>query len=142
MPRLKANELCPLLRSTKCSGRTVVNTRLSKRQSRNCMMVAPGVRRYPDGREVCSPAALKKRKDALIRQGEPCVFCDQPFADYREVDLCHRESKGSGGWRRDDSLSNVTLGHRVSNMECGSRSIEEYMREIRAAGKKFPCEAR
>lgn len=112
----------------------------SKRQSRQYEMVAPGVKRFPDGREVCSPAALKKRKDALLRQGEPCVFCSQPFSDYREVDLCHIRSKGMNGWRRDDSALNTTLGHHSSNIDCGSRSINEYMEAMRAAGKKFPCQ--
>ena len=112
----------------------------SKRQSRAYEMVAPGVRRFPDGREVCSPAALKLRKDQKLRTNPRCIFCCQQFTDYREVDLCHVESKGMNGWRRDDRMMNLELGHRSSNIDCGSRSIGEYMNDIRKAGKKFPCE--
>jgi hypothetical protein len=83
---------------------------------------------------------LKLRKDQLVRTGQACIFCGNGFSDYRDVDLCHVESKGMNGWRRDDSLKNLVLGHRISNMDCGSRSIREYMNDIRKAGKKFPCE--
>lgn len=140
MPRLRRNEPCPLHRGNRfCCGRGGVNI-TSKRQSRAYVEIAPGVKRYPDGREVCSPAALKKRKDALLRQNALCIFCGQTFSDYREVDLCHVESKGMNGWRRNDSMNNLELGHRVSNLDCGSRSIGEYINDIRKAGKKFPCE--
>lgn len=139
MPRLRKSEICPLHRSKVCCGRGGVNI-TSKRQSHAYIEVAPGVHRYPDGRERCSPAALKKRKDALLRQRSLCIFCGQPFTDYRDVDLCHVESKGMNGWRRDDSIANLELGHRISNIDCGSRSIGEYIKEVRKAGKKFPCE--
>jgi len=112
----------------------------SKRQSRNCELVAPGVRRYHDGREACGAAVLKQRKDQKLRPNSRCIFCDQEFDDYRDVDLCHIESKGLNGWRRDDRMSNLELGHHVSNLDCGSRSIGEYINDIRKAGKKFPCE--
>jgi hypothetical protein len=138
--RLKAKEVCPLHRSTKCCGRAPVNTAMSRRQSRAYMMIAPGIKRFPDGREVCSPAALKIRKDQKLRTSPYCIFCGKEFSDYRDVDLCHIESKGMGGWRRNDSLNNLELGHRISNLDCGSRSIGEYMNDIRKAGKKFPCE--
>ena len=140
MHRLKRNETCPLHRRRDCCGRGGVNI-TSKRQSRQYEMVAPGVRRYPDGREVCSPAALKARKDFLLRIQPMCCFCEQTFSDYREVDLCHVESKGMSGWRKNDSIHNVRLGHRLSNMECGSRNLYDYVASVRSAGKKFPCEA-
>jgi hypothetical protein len=123
-----------------CCGRGGVNI-VSKRQSRQYEMVAPGVKRYPDGREVLSPAALKARKDAMLRTNPHCVFCGQQFSDYREVDLCHVESKGMNGWRRNDSMRNLDVGHRLSNMECGSRNLYDYIDSVRKAGKKFPCEA-
>jgi hypothetical protein len=139
MPKLRKNELCPLHRSKHCCGRGQITIE-SKRQSRAYTMIAPGVRKFPDGREVCSASALKLRKDQLARTGQACIFCGDGFADYRDVDLCHIESKGMNGWRRDDSLKNLVLGHHISNMDCGSRSIREYMNDIRKAGRKFPCE--
>lgn len=140
MHRLRKNEICPLHRSKVCCGRGGINI-VSKRQSRHYEMVAPGVKRFHDGREVCSPAALKLRKDLKLRTNPRCIFCCQVFDDYRDVDLVHIESKGMNGWRRDDRMNNLELGHRVSNIDCGSRSIGEYMNDIRNAGKKFPCEA-
>ena len=138
--RLRKTEVCPIHRRSDCCGRGGVNV-VSKRQSRQWELIAPGVRRYYDGREVRSKAALKLLKDQKLRTNPRCIFCLQPFTDYRDVDLCHIESCGMNGWRRNDSAMNTELGHRITNLDCGSRSIGEYMNDIRNAGKKFPCEA-
>lgn len=137
MHKLRKSERCPLHGRLHCCGRTKADDTPKPRKYET---IAPGVRRYPDGREICSASALKKRKDALIRQGETCVFCRRPFDDYRSVDLCHIESKGAGGWKHDDSIKNLTLGHHSSNVECGSLSVHEYIKSVRNAGKFLPCE--
>lgn len=137
--RLRQNEICPMHRSKWCCGRGG-NKLASKRNSRHYEMIAPGVKRYEDGREVCSDSALKKRKDQLLKTKPVCEACGQIFSDYRDVDLAHVESKGSGSWKRQDAFSNLRLLHRDTNLACGSRNLIEYMKEVIAAGKKFPCE--
>ena len=126
-------------RSKWCCGRGG-NKLASKRKSRHYEMIAPGVKRYADGREVCTDSALKKRKDQLLKTNPVCVACGQQFSDYRDVDLAHIESKGAGSWKRNDSYSNLRLCHHSTNLDCGSRNLDEYISEISKAGKKFPCE--
>src|SRR4051812_45609385 len=101
--RLRKGEICPIHRSKFCCRGGV--TIESKRKSRHYDMVAPGVRRYTDGREVCSDAELKRRKDYLLKASRFCCACEQRFDDYREVELAHVESKGTGSWKRDDRFS-------------------------------------
>jgi hypothetical protein len=136
--RLRKGEICPIHRSKFCCRGGV--TIESKRKSRHYDMVAPGVRRYTDGREVCSDAELKRRKDYLLKASPFCCACEQRFDDYREVELAHVESKGTGSWKRDDRFSNLRLLHMSTNRDCGSLNLDEYMTAVRKAGRKFPCE--
>jgi len=137
--RLKKNERCPLHGRKDCCGRGGINTR-SQRQSRRYILIAPGVRRYDDGREARSDAALKQLKDKKLRTDPTCYACGQQFSDYREVELAHIESKGLGSWKRDDSEKNTVLLHMVTNRDCGSQNLDEYIARMKAEGKKFPCE--
>lgn len=91
--------------------------------------IGPGVRQYPDGHVERTPAAMKHIKDRMIERGELCAACDQPFDDYREVELAHRISKGSGGWKRDDSTPNLVLMHKGSNRAQGSLPLDVYLRD-------------
>jgi len=139
--RLRKNEMCPLHRSRFCCGRGDIRTE-TKRQSRKWTMTEPGVRRYEDGREVCSPSALKRRKDNLIRKNPVCYACDRQFSEYGEIELAHIESKGSGSWKRRDNIENLVLLHAVTNWECGSQNLHDYMKSVRDDRKLFPCEGR
>lgn len=89
--------------------------------------VGPGVRQYPDGRIVKTPAALKRRKDYLLKIGTRCAACGEVFDDYREVELAHIECKGNGGFKRNDADSNTTLLHKSANRAQGSLDLETYM---------------
>lgn len=91
--------------------------------------VGPGMRQYPDGHIERTPAAMRAHKEKLLGRGDTCVGCHQAFDDYREVELCHRESKGAGGWKRDDSDPNLVLGHKALNRDQGSMPMDVYLRE-------------
>ena len=80
------------------------------------------------------------KEESTIVDGTNCDACDSPFLDYREVELAHIESKGSGGWKRDDRLRNLRLLQSETNSDCGSRNLIDYISDIRKARKKFPCE--
>jgi hypothetical protein len=102
--------------------------------------ISPGTRLYPDGHIERSPAALKRRKDTLLRQGQPCRACELEFDDYTDVALAHDQSKGFQGWKRDDSDENTFLLHSVTNQDQGARSWDDYVEAMK--GKKFPCQKR
>lgn len=133
--RLKVGQWCPLHRSKTCPchPEPVVRERKPKIPTLN------GVKRFPDGREVCSPAALKRRKDRLVRTDERCRACGQEFTEYDEIELAHEKSKGSGGFKRDDSWPNLYLMHKSGNREQGSRSLEQYLSDCLEKGVK-PCQ--
>lgn len=138
--RLRKNELCPLHRSRFCCGR---GTRIeSKRKSRDWELIAPGVRRYKDGREACTDAELRRRKHHLLKTAPVCYGCKERFLDYRDAELAHIVSKGMNSWKRDDSMSNLVLLCVVTNRDCGSRNLDEYIAEHRAANKPLPCEVK
>lgn len=137
--RLRKNERCPLHGRRDCCGRGGINIQ-SRRESRKYIIVEPGVKRYPDGRERCNEAALKRRKHELLRTHPVCYACGEQFSDYREVELAHIESKGMNSWKRNDAKENLVLLCAETNADCGSRNLDEYMASVRAAGKKFPCE--
>lgn len=122
MSRLRATQICPVHGKTTCCGREDFKPKPKKYET-DCR----GVRKLPDGRERCSPAILRQRKDTLLKRGDHCAACDQPFDDYREVELAHKVSKGLGGGRRDDSWSNLCLMHKSANREQGSLSLEDYL---------------
>lgn len=134
MNRLKKNQVCPLHRRRDCCGRAefVRYPQAKKLPSIN------GVIKYPDGREKCSPAALRRRKDALMQKNPHCLVCGKEFTDYSQVDLAHRESKGLGGSRRDDRWENIYLMCRSGNRQQGSRDLEEYLADCKARGVS-PC---
>jgi len=98
------------------------------------------VRVFPDGHIERSPAALKRRKDGLLRQKKPCQACGVEFDDYSDVELAHAGGKGMNGWKRDDSDENTFLLHTLTNRDQGSRSWDDYVELMK--GKKFPCQKR
>lgn len=134
---LKKKERCPIHKRTDCCGRSEAPKRYGRvTPVLKYRMVAPGIREYPDGREVCSPAALEAKKLHLLRKSNQCVACHRPFDDYRDIELAHRESKGHGGSKRDDSFSNLVLLHRSANRAQGSKPLDVYLKE--RGGKDCP----
>jgi hypothetical protein len=81
----------------------------------------------PDGREVCTPAEMRRRKMTMIREDLPCAACGKPFDDFRDIELAHIESKGVGGGKRNDARRNLVLMHKAENREQGSRSLADYL---------------
>jgi len=75
----------------------------------------------------------------LLQKNPVCLACGEKFTDYSEVELAHRESKGMGGGRRDDSWTNLYLMCAKGNREQGSRSLERYLADCEAEGKR-PCQ--
>ncbi len=135
--KLRRNERCPLHGRRDCCGReSRTKAKSEKFQSRN------GVTTMPDGREVCTPAVLRRRKDTLIRKHPYCAACEilnpeqAKFTDYDEIELAHKESKGFNGYKRDDSFSNICLMHKSENREQGSRSFEQYIADKLAEREK------
>jgi hypothetical protein len=120
---------CPIpghKNSTTCCGRGEQPARAGIKQPK-WKYIGPGIRQYPDGHIERTPAALKRRKDELLRQSRPCAACDQHFTDYRDVELGHVRSKGSGGWKRDDSDLNISLLHKGANRAQGSLDLDIYL---------------
>lgn len=131
--RLKAGQPCPLHRGRKdCCGRAPFTPRPGKNPQRF------GITFMADGREICSPAKLRERKDQMIRRGDSCGFCGEAFTDYSEIELCHDKSKGSGGFKKDDSWGNIFLGHKAENCEQGSRPLADYLALRREKGLPTP----
>ncbi len=126
--KLRAKELCPLHRRRDCCGRSQEIARAVTPKP-NWRGIGPGVREYPGGRIVKTPAALKRRKDFLLKKETVCAACEEAFTDYREVDLAHREGAGMSGWKRDDSDANTTLLHHGANIAQGSLDLEIYLRD-------------
>ncbi len=122
--RLRKGERCPLHNSFYCCGRSKPKPRKqSFRQTGPVIRVMDNS--HPRGyREECSAAELRRRKNELIRQSVSCLYCTEPFTDYRQVELAHRNSKGMGGFKRDDHRDNLGLAHRWCNRKNGSRSAE------------------
>lgn len=112
--------------STTCCGRGDAPVR-GKKSVPKWRTIGAGIRQYPDGHIERTPAALARHKDKLLRRGERCACCGEAFDDYREVELAHIESKGSGGWKRQDADSNLTLMHKSANRIQGSMSLEAYL---------------
>lgn len=140
MNKLKAKERCPLHGRRDCCGRAeFVRYAQPKHVSeRTWVKIAPGIYRVADGRERCSTSVLKRRKDTMLRNNPVCGACGEGFKDYYDVELAHRESKGIGGSRRDDSLKNLYLMHIRGNRAQGSRDLEEYLADCKARGVS-PC---
>ncbi len=136
--KLRAKELCPLHRRRDCCGRAEFQRYAQRKHASKGIWspVGHGVMRAPDGREKCSPAALRRRKDELIRRDPTCIACGQQFSCYSEIELAHIESKGNGGFKRNDARNNLALMHADENREQGSRSLEDYLADPNRIGLK------
>lgn len=130
--RLKAGKVCPLHRRRDCCGRGPVKPRISKHPQRF------GVTYMADGREVCTPAKLRERKDRLIQDHPMCAGCGERFTDYSEIELAHKVSKGANGGKRDDRWPNLCLMHKSENREQGSRTLDQYLAWRREKGLTTP----
>lgn len=89
--------------------------------------IAPGIRRYPDGREICSDAVLRRRKHQMLATQPVCEACGAKFEEYSQVELGHRIQKGMGGSKRRDNHDNLILLHIGANREQGSMDFDDYM---------------
>ena len=117
--KLRKGERCPIHKSFFCCGRE----RTPRKQVESVIRVIDDS--HPRGyREICSEAELRRRKDELIRQGVGCLYCPEPFTDYRQVELAHKISKGMGGFKHDSHRDNLGLAHRFCNRKNGSKSQE------------------
>jgi hypothetical protein len=125
-----------LHRSKVCCGRAPVEKQVKVLKFRR---LANGTKVFPDGREVCPPAVLKRRKDELIASGVPCMACEGEFSEYAEIELAHIESKGNGGFKRDDSFRNIGLMHKIGNRRQGSMPLEAYLELCKSKGI-HPCQ--
>ena len=125
--KLRRNERCPLHGRFDCCGRELRKPKAPKYPTHN------GVTTYPDGREECTPAILRRRKDKLIRFKPYCGICEilnpekSQFTEYDEIELSHKESKGHGGFKHDDRIENLFLAHKACNRDQGSRSFDDYI---------------
>lgn len=130
---LKPREVCPLHKRRDCCGRSEFHRYERTKHPAKYILIAPGVKQYPDGRQECSPAALRKRKNRLIRENPVCAACDENFTAYDDIELAHKLSKGMGGYKRDDRWTNLCLMHKAENREQGSRSLEQYLADKKAS---------
>lgn len=125
--KLRAKELCPLHRRRDCCGRAEFNRYSQPKKKGQWHPIRAGLWRSDDGREKCSPAELRRRKGDLIRKYPVCRACGLTFTDYDEIELAHIESKGMGGFKRDDSMGNLTLLHKAANRDQGSMELNVYL---------------
>jgi hypothetical protein len=126
MNGLRGRQLCPIHKRRTCCGRDEENERAPRKQPKYWYR-GPGVKEFPDGHIERSPSALKRVKDQLLATGTRCAACGNEFADYRDAELAHRKSKGMNGWKRDDSLPNLTLLHVTANRDQGSMDLDIYL---------------
>lgn len=137
MNRLKVNQPCPLHRNSRtcsCHPEPVV-----KFQRERKIQSFGGIKKMPDGREVCSPAIRRQRKDRMMELGLNCIACHKPFASYSDAELGHRNSKGMNGHKTDDSWGNIGLIHAWTNRDQGSMSLDDYLKKLAEKGVK-PCQ--
>jgi len=128
--KLAAKAICPLHGRRDCCGRTADITRPTVRKKGIWTFVRTGVWKASDGRERCSTAEKRRRKDILLKENPTCAACGERFTDYRQVELAHRKSKGIGGGKIDDSWRNLTLLHFGANRAQGSMDLEVYLRDF------------
>lgn len=130
--KLRPNQMCPIHRRFDCCGRDADNAPpWRKKRPSSRYKERPGVRVvedqfHPRGfRLILSPAELRKHKHKLLADpvNHFCCYCKKSLTDFREIELCHIESKGMGSARRDDHPGNLTLGHTVCNRVNGSRRV-------------------
>lgn len=92
----------------------------------------PGLRIYPDGREVITKTLagrmiLKERwKTAWDDADGICCLCGQPVHPF-DATLEHKTAKGSGGGKHEDRQSNLGISHLAGNVAKGSQSLEQYL---------------
>lgn len=125
--KLKTKERCPLHRRFDCCGRSPIVVE-RKRTKGTWTLIRSGLWRAEDGRERCSAAELRRRKNRLLQEGHVCAACEVGFSDYRDVELGHRVSKGFSGATRDDRFSNLILLHVNANRDQGSMDFDTYMK--------------
>jgi len=118
---LRRSELCPIHHSFFCCGR-------EKQRHFKQKISGPVIRviddHHPRGyREICSKQELRRRKHELIAKGEHCIYCPEPFTDYRQIVLAHKEPKGMGGANHDDHRDNLALAHDICNLRNGSKRL-------------------
>ena len=135
--KLGRKERCPIHRRLDCCGRApapAFRALEHKGQTRR-----GGVITFADGRERCTPAEKRRRKNKMLAARPICDACGERFTEYDEADLGHNKSKGLNGSKVDDSWGNIFLIHRAGNSAQGSRSLEAYLAECQARGVK-PCQ--
>ena len=139
MNRLRKRELCPLHKSYWCEchgGRNSFLVRKKKSVRSTPFRPQLAVDRvedphHPRGfREICSLKEKRRRKNELIASGAGCLYCPEPFTNYREIELAHKEPKGMGGSSgasafHDDHMDNLGLAHRSCNHANGSKHYVE-----------------
>ena len=123
---LKPNQRCPIHKRLDCCGRRGVAVRGPMKMPK-WKAIGPGIKLFPDGHIERTPAALKRRKDWLLQNGGRCAACGEAFDDYRQVELAHMESKGVGGWKRQDADFNLVLMHKTTNRDQGSMDLQTYL---------------
>ena len=130
--RLHRGELCPIHKSFYCCGRPRPKMPVTKRNYGPVVIVQDP--QHPRGyRELCTLAEKRRRKHWLMSQGKfDCIHCGKDVrfspdgekeSEYPDIELCHRESQGMNGSKRDDHISNLGLGHTVCNRENGSKRV-------------------
>ena len=129
--KLARKARCPIHGRRDCCGRSEFHryAQVKKQGHGIWQPVRSGLWRAADGRERCSKAELRRRKDCLLRQGVKCAACGEGFSDYRDVELAHRISKGAGGGNHNDAMPNLTLLHVGANRAQGSLPLDLYLRE-------------
>jgi hypothetical protein len=140
---LKSREICPIHHSYFCvpchkPQKKFPASTWGKRGELSRTPLARSPRRFPSPavmriedatvprgyREECNARELKRRKDQKIHeQGGCCYLCGEKFENYRDVECCHKRSKGMGGAYHDDHIENLFAGHRWCNREQGSREV-------------------
>ena len=114
--RLRKAERCPIHGRYDCCGR-------ERKPSERKQYRGP-VKHMPDGREICTPAEMRRRLGILLhKQGGVCALCLRPIEDYREAQVDHIIPRGMGGGRRDDRFSNIQAVHGRCNMQKGSHRL-------------------
>lgn len=121
--KLRSKDRCPIHRRFDCCGRT-------KRLS------GGAVRVLDDGREICSPAELRRRRIILLeRQNNICGWCEKPITDFRDAVTDHINLRGLGGAFRNDSLETTRATHSACNLERGSKRYLTRKEMLRAEKK-------
>ena len=127
--KLRAGERCPIHHGYYCCGRVKTKPSFQRKGP---------VTKTPDGRELCTPAELRRRLlTKLERQKGICAICHEPITDIQEAVLDHKEPRGMGGAFRDDSWGNIQAAHSRCNLEKGSiRNYQPPDRKLAASGER------